>query len=126
MKELIEKIKELQDGFKFHCSQVICEQILGMIEDQESKTFNPVEAGFFITETTLNILKKDLNIDVLEFDLKKPNEIYLMRLFKSESKILITHYYNGDDYRIIVNLIKIPNHRFGVELLRNLGVIDAD
>ena len=35
MKELIEKIKELQDAFKFHCCQVTCEQILGMIEKEE-------------------------------------------------------------------------------------------
>ena len=46
MKELIEKIKELQDVFKFHCCQVTCEQIIGMIQEQESKPFNPVECGF--------------------------------------------------------------------------------
>jgi len=66
MRELIEKINQLQDGFKFHCCQVTCSQIIEIIEHQESKPFNPVEAGFFITETTLNILKKNPNIDVLE------------------------------------------------------------
>lgn len=125
MKELIEKIKELQDVFKFHCCQVTCEQILGMIEDQELKTFNPVEAGFFITETTLRILSEDINIDLLEFDFKKDQKTYLMRLFKKESKIWILHKYAGEEnYKMLVDLIKIPNHRFGVELLQNLGIIE--
>ena len=127
MKELIEKIKELQDVFKFHCCQVTCEQIIGMIQKQESKPFDPVEAGFFITETTLRILREDINIDILEFDFKKDQKTYLIRLFKKESKIWIQHKYAGEEnYKMLVDLIKIPNHRQGVELLRNLGVIDAD
>lgn len=134
MKQLIEKINKLQDGFKFHCYQVTCSQkvtcsqIIGMIQEQESKPFNPVEAGFFITEATLNLLREDFfNIDILEFDLKKDNKKYLMRLFKKESKIWIQYKYTGEEnYKMLVDLIKIPNHRQGVELLRNLGVIDAD
>lgn len=124
MKELIEKIKELQDVFKFHCCQVTCEQIIGMIQEQESKPFNPVEAGFFITETTLRILSKDINIDILEFDFKKEQKTYLMRFFKKESKIWIQHKYAGERYKMLVDLIKIPNHQFGVELLQNLGIIE--
>ena len=125
MKELIEKMKELQDGFKFNCCQFTCEQILEVIEVQELKTFNPVEAGFFITETTLRILSENINIDILEFDFKKDQKTYLIRLFKKESKIWIQHKYAGEaNYKMLVDLIKIPNHRFGVELLKNLGVIE--
>ena len=35
MKELIEKIKELQDVFKLHCCQVTCSQIIGIIQEEE-------------------------------------------------------------------------------------------
>lgn len=134
MKELIEKIKEKINELKeahdeifnpTHIRQVTCEQILRMIEDQESKPFNPAEAGFFMTETTLRILNKGRYIDILEFYFKKDSKTYLMRFFEKESKIWIQYKYTGEDkYKMLVDIIKIPNHRFGVELLKNLGVVD--
>lgn len=115
MKELIEKIKELQDVFKFHCCQVTCEQILGMIEDQESKPFNPVECGF--TEIDM-MYPEDVAVyekNYYRLKLLKFNNVWLIEQF---NKII-------NDEITLVRFIKIPNHRQGVELLRNLGVIDG-
>lgn len=96
-------------------------------QEQESKPFEPTECGFFITETTLKLLSKDPKLDILEFDLKTKYKTYLIRLFKKESKIWIQYKYTGKEhYKMLVDLIKIPNHRFGVELLRNLGLLSNE
>ncbi len=110
MKELIEKIKKIQDVFKFHCCQVTCEQIIGMIEDQESKPFNPLELGFkkeFESDRE-SVFYKTMNNRII-FD--KTKDIYLIDVYKFNI------------YSEVKN-IRIPNHRQGVELLRNLGVIE--
>lgn len=110
MKELIEKIKELQDAFKFHCCQVTCLQILGMIETLESKEFNPCELGFkkkFDSDRE-SIFYKTMNNRII-FDKKK--ELYSIDVYKFNI------------YSELKN-IRIPNHRQGVELLKNLGVIE--
>lgn len=110
MKELIEKIKELQDVLNHsHCCQVVCSQIIGMIENQESKPFNPLELGF---EMSLSFIKL-------------PNKSYSKNTEKGCFEI---NHFNNGLFKVtgIQQLIKIPNHRQGVELLRNLGIIDAD
>lgn len=112
MKELIEKIKELQDVFKFHCCQVTFNQIIGMIEDQESKPFNPVECGFMMYPEDVGVYEKNYyRLRLLKF-----NNVWLIEKF---NKII-------NDEITLVRLIKIPNHRFGVELLRNLGVLSNE
>lgn len=117
MKELIEKIKELQDGFKFHCCQVTCEQIIGMIEDQESKPFNPLECGF--------VLDYDDNEEI-RYTKRNKKTSTSITFDKDHERYFISNYvFSGAFYHEAKNII-IPNHRQGVELLRNLGVIDAD
>lgn len=110
MKELIEKIKELQDVFKFHCCQVTCEQIIGMIQEQESKPFNPLELGFILNYS---------------FNKEYPYKVYYNEDKQGYFEIADC---GNNSFKLtgIPRFIKIPNHRFGVELLRNLGVIDAD
>jgi hypothetical protein len=125
MKELIEKIKELQDGFKFHCCQVTCEQIIGMIEDQESKPFNPLECGFNISTRTLDHLVFTKEPDFITYILKKPNVQYSLTLFNVNKTFQINRKYNDDEEsRQLFYDMKIPNHRQGGELLQNLGVIE--
>lgn len=124
MKQLIKKIKKLQNALTSHCYQVTLLQVLGMIEEDEKKSFNPLELGFIYTEITSKLLNKEPNIDVLEFELIKTNQEYRLRFFKKDSKIWIFNKFNHEiKYTLLVNLIKIPNHRFGKELLKNLGVI---
>jgi hypothetical protein len=108
MKELIEKIKELQDAFKFHCCQVTCSQIIGMIEDQESKPFNPIECGFILNDS---------------FNKEYPYKVYYNEDKQGYFEIADC---GNNSFKLtgIQPLIKIPNHRQGVELLRNLGVIE--
>ena len=120
MKELIEKIKELQDAFKFHCCQVTCEQILGMIEDQESKPFNPELLGI----QELGII--DIDYFVYQSE-NKTTDFCLIRPKGNKTDWDISAWYKKDKVprdAIFSIKIKIPNHRQGVELLRNLGVIE--
>lgn len=123
MKELIEKIKELQDVFKFHCCQVTCEQIIGMIQEQESNSFNPVELGLIFDDDE-NAGHDSWFIDQQHKD--KILRTVLTHVFDNKYSLHVQAFINNKwvFQFYVINIIKIPNHRFGVELLRNLGVIE--
>jgi len=118
MKKIIEKIKELQDGLNFgignlnHCCQVALEQVLGIIQEEENRPFEPEYLGFKkeYENDRESVFYKTMNNRII-FDKKK--ELYSIDVYKFNI------------YSELKN-IRIPNHRQGVELLRNLGVIDAD
>ena len=124
MKELIEKIKELQDVFKFHCCQVTCEQIIGMIQEQESKPFNPVECGL--------IYDNDENAEhdgwfiTKQYENNRTLRTVLIHAFDNKYSICVQAFINNQwvFQFYVINIITILNHRQGVELLRNLGVIE--
>lgn len=124
MKELIEKIKELQDVFKFHCCQVTCEQIIGMIQEQESKPFNPVECGL-IFDNDENAEHDGWFIE-RQYENNKILRTVLTHVFDNKYSLHVQAFINNQwvFQFYVINIIKIPNHRFGVELLRNLGVIE--
>lgn len=116
MKELIEKIKELQDVFKFHCCQVTCEQIIGMIQEQESKPFNPVECGFDVDY---------YDNEEIRYTKRNKKTSTSINYDKDYQTYFISNYvFNNPAFLYELKNIRIPNHRFGVELLRNLGVIE--
>ena len=122
MKELIQKIKELQDGFKFHCCQVTCEQIIGMIEEQESKPFNPCECGLIFDD---EYAEQDVWFIISHFEYTKLR-LVLVHILDNTYSICVQSFIKNQwvfQFDVIRN-IKIPNHRQGVELLRNLGVIE--
>lgn len=125
MKELIEKIKEIEfysnedecrDGLA-RARQIICEQ--------EEKPFNPLELGFELSIRCLDHLVWT-NLNCLEFILLKGNYKYYLKLLKKESQIWIFRedITYDDASKTILEPIFIPSHRFGVELLQNLGVIE--
>lgn len=124
MKELIEKIKELQDVFKFHCCQVTCEQIIGMIQEQESKPFNPVECGL-IFDNDENAEHDGWFIE-RQYENNKILRTVLTHVFDNKYSLHVQAFINNQwvFQFYVINIIKIPNHRQGVELLRNLGVIE--
>lgn len=110
MKELIEKIKEIE----FYSNEDECRSGLArareIICEQESKEFKPCELGFkkkFDSDRE-SIFYKTMNNRII-FD--KTKELYSIDVYKFNI------------YSELKN-IRIPNHRFGVELLRNLGVIE--
>lgn len=130
MKQLIEKINKLQDGFKFHCYQVTCSQkvtcsqIIGMIQEQESKPFNPVECGFEIDDKERYYKINSGLVIVIEKD-EKENSFILQSFVKSHSfdvNNLIKLLEEGECLTYMY--FTAPNHRQGVELLRNLGKIE--
>ena len=122
MKELIEKIKEISTKYKSYTSNEIIiyasnrgvvkgvELCINEIQGQESKPFNPLELGFkkeFESDRE-SVFYKTMNNRII-FD--KTKDIYLIDVYKFNI------------YSEVKN-IRIPNHRQGVELLRNLGVIE--
>ncbi len=125
MKELIKKIKEIQSTLTYHDDQVILEQVIGMIQEQESKQFNPLELGFGISTRTLDHLVFTEKPDFFTYILEKKNIEYSLTLVFNKSFWLHKTIKDNDDKSsLLFDNIKIPNHRFGVELLKNLGVID--
>jgi len=126
MKELIEKIKELRQNpyseYERLSHNKAIDEILNIIQEQESKTFNPVECGFKVE------LNKDGKIEywILEKGLNKykiyhhRNNLFSITFENYHSKI--SNYLDVN----VVNIIKIPNHHFGVELLKNLGLLNND
>jgi len=124
MKELIEKIKELQDVFKFHCCQVTCEQIIGMIQEQESKPFNPVECGLIYDDN--ENAEHDGWFITKQYENNKTLRTVLIHVFDNKYSICVQAFINNKwvFQFYVINVITIPNHRQGVELLRNLGVIE--
>lgn len=87
---------------------------LEKIQQQEEKPFDPLVLGF------------------IEVPMMYPEDVatyqkyYELKLLKHSNRWLI-YKFNGiiNDEFYLTRMIKIPNHRFGVELLQNLGVIDA-
>lgn len=113
MKELKEKIKELRNKpyseYERLSHNKAIDDILRLIEEEENKPFDPLELGFKIDwqddcEICYTILEK-----IIWFDLRKNT---------------YTISYNNYPVHIQTSGLKIPNHRFGVELLKNLRVIE--
>ncbi len=122
MKELIENVRNLKTSGNFSMNPYdkALNDVLGIIQEQESKPFNPTELGFKVE------FNKDGKIKywILEKGLNK-YKIYHHRdnLFSITFENYHSEISNYLDVNV-VNIIKIPNHRFGVELLINLGVIE--
>lgn len=133
MKEIIEKIKELQNSLHSHCCQVTCAQIIEIIEKEENKPFDPLQLSDEFIDCGLIELDEgvfycwSLFLDGLLYLNKKydylviyqnKNDLYTFALEFDEERQLKEP--NID----IVKDVRIPNHRFGEELLKNLGVIE--
>ena len=133
MKEIIKKTKELQNILHSHCCQVTCLQVIGMIEKDESKPFDSLRLSEEFVDCGLIELDEgdfycwSLFLDGLLYQNKKyehlviyqnKNDLYTFALEFDEERQLKEP--NID----IVKDVRISNHRFGVELLQNLGVIE--
>lgn len=85
-----------------------------LIEKQEEKLFNPLELGF------------------IEVPMMYPEDVAVYQKYNYELKLLkhsnywLIYKFNEitNDEFYLTRMIKIPNHRFGKELLQNLGVIE--
>jgi hypothetical protein len=112
MKELIEKIKELRQNpyseYERLSHNKAIDEILNIIQEQELKPFNPVECGFILNDS---------------FNKEYPYKVYYNEDKQGYFEIADC---GNNSFKLtgIQPLIKIPNHRQGVELLRNLGVIE--
>lgn len=125
MKELIEEIKELlrrsknfsspTNEYNAGCSYGI-ERCLEEIQKQESKPFDPLELGFELDENK-HFYKNVSNIHYLIEPLKTSNVFILKQYIKPNYELDYPSSYNDIPF-------KAPNHRQGVELLQNLGVIE--
>jgi hypothetical protein len=122
MKELIEKInKELKgDDWELHYG---LNKAIEIIEEQESRPFDPLELGF------IDVDDKDGEHDGWFINKIIENNVYralLIHVF-NDNYSLCNQKLNNEEWVYqfdIINIIKIPNHRFGKELLQNLGVIE--
>lgn len=127
MKELIEKIKEISTKYKSYTSNEMIihannrgvvqgiELCLKEIQEQESKPFNPVEFGF------------DVDIDdsfEIRYTKRNKKNSTSITFDKEHEMYFISNYVFSTVFSHEAKNIIIPNHRFGVELLRNLGVIE--
>jgi len=119
MKEIIKKIKELQDSLHSHCCQVTCEQIIGMIEEEETKPFDPELLGFIRYHPDDNEYIKLIN---------EWKEYYILTFHKDTEHpqpfLMLEMIGYGGKRKVSLGPVSVPNHRFGVELLKNLGVIE--
>ena len=116
MKELIEKIKELQVIARPYCARMTCKQILEVIEDYESKPFDSLELGFDVDY---------YDNEEIRYTKRNKKTSTSINYDKDYQTYFISNYiFNNPAFLYEVKNIKIPNHRFGVELLRNLGVIE--
>jgi len=120
MKELIEKIKKIKYMDYYDCESAL-DRALELIKEEENKPFNP---------ELLEI--EELNFSDVDFFVYQPENKTTQFL------LMTTNKKNRIDWSIaswskkdkaprepIFNFkIKIPSHRFGVELLKNLGVIE--
>jgi len=130
MKELIGQIlNSSKDRFFSH--EIIeigydsaIDSIVELIQDQENKPFDPVECGL--------IFDNDVNAEhdgwIKEFRAYGMLNRYILIRVTNDDYCLSIQQLNSSNewwyYENIVKSIKIPNHRQGVELLRNLGVIE--
>lgn len=120
MKELIEKInsynfdnlESVEDFYQIEEFKQAILQDLEKIQEQESKEFNPVE-----------ILKFD---GMVSYE-NKEKTFFMQHIIDNLWHVCfsvpkMSEYQTS--YSEVKFNIKIPNHRFGVELLKNLGVIE--
>lgn len=116
MKDLIEMLERIKNKMSLINTKDILDSVILLIKEKESKAFNPLEKqlGF---ELNNNIYTKIFSDDFV---------CNLQKCYTDEFKWYLILYKNEVLNPIITLMIKIPNHRQGVELLRNLGVIDAD
>ena len=135
MKELIEKIKEISTKYKSYTSNEMIihannrgvvqgiELCLKEIQEQESKPFNPVELGLIFDDDE-NAGHDSWFIDQQHKD--KILRTVLIHVFDNKYSLHVEAFRNNKwvFQFYVINIIKIPNHRQGVELLRNLGVIE--
>jgi hypothetical protein len=135
MKELIEKIKNTISSHKQALKDrgedelgdlysLAYLEILKELEKQENKPFNPIECGFTLEFTKEGQKEYFLSYKdghyKLDFDPYK-NFYRLSTYIKHKPEFAYLGY--PSPYKHYVT-IKIPSHRFGVELLKNLGVIE--
>ena len=136
MKELIEKIKEISTKYKSYTSNEIIiyasnrgvvkgvELCINEIQGQESKPFNPLELGL--------IYDNDENAEhdgwfiTKQYENNRTLRTVLIHAFDNKYSLHVEAFRNNKwvFQFYVINVITIPNHRQGVELLRNLGVIE--
>ncbi len=134
MKELIKKIKEISTKYKSYTSNEIIinannrgvvkgvELCLKEINEQESKPFNPVECGFVVEFNKEGQKEYFLRYGNGHYKLQIQEKIVRLSTYvKHRPELAYLGY--PSPYKDYIT-IRIPNHRFGVELLRNLGVIE--
>lgn len=90
--------------------------LLKNIQAQESKTFDPCECGFDVDY---------YDNEEIRYTKRNKKTSTSITYDKDYQTYFISNYiFNNPAFLYEVKNIKIPNHRFGVELLRNLGVIE--
>ena len=129
MKELIEKIKS-KLGYKDTNFSVQEKDLIDVglnlaikeLEDQESKPFNPTECGFDrLSENSNEYIK-------YVYDTKKEYYILVFHEKKNDEPAflyinLFSEYKTKRSFSNLLPTMDVPNHRFGVELLKNLRII---
>lgn len=107
---------------KIECEKEHLESLnnfLKEIQAQESKPFNPVECGF-------DRLSENECIKCIDDNKKEYYILVLHEKKNDESAFLYLHLFSEYGKKIFSNLLPtmdVPNHRFGVELLKNLRII---
>jgi len=134
MKKLIEKIKSysfydfecLEDFYKAERLKQTILYDLKKIQEQESKEFNPCECGLIFDDD--ENAEHDGWFITKQYENKKILRTVLTHVFDNKYSLHVQAFRNNQwvFQFYVINIITIPNHRQGVELLRNLGVIDAD
>ena len=130
MKELIKKITNLKkddETFSAGSYDKALYDVLDIIQKQESKPFDPVECGF--TEFEIDEKERYYKIHsglviVIEKD-EKENSFILQSFEKKYSfdKSNLTKLLEEGEC-LTYMYFTAPNHRQGIELLRNLGKIE--
>lgn len=119
MKELIEKIKEVLSIWNPLASPAYDKalyDVLDIIKEQESKPFDSLELGFDVDY---------YDNEEIRYTKRNKKTSTSINYDKDYQTYFISNYiFNNPAFLYEVKNIKIPNHRFGVELLRNLGVIE--
>ncbi len=124
MKELIEKANSLQETLNYdntelnHCCQLAINEIVDIIQEQESKSFNPVECGF-------------TQLDDKEFIKYQSEKEYYIMTFRQKTEHfeafmyihIVCEYKKSNPKQILLPTINVKNHRFAIELLQGLGLI---
>lgn len=115
MKNLIETLKRIKNKMTISNTIDILNSVIFLIEQNELKQFNPIEIGFELND----------NIYYKKFSEGFICSIQKCHLGEFEWYLLLYKNYKNKVVNPITTLmITIPNHRQGVELLRNLGVVE--